>query len=189
MPQSTASSSFLHRDISEIPAYSCKWQNIMLLLHTLTELRSVQWKYDVTNHIVEKGKYEFLEKDFRPGKWCNVLNEFEPSWVADIDRASKICTHMGLMFQLQSEDSWQITSKGKVMITKLENLSRVGEFEVSKCYLWSHKFKEVVDPRFVPSERDAKRPKSFYDLIVDLVKDGEQPPVEAEPRTLQPLVA
>jgi hypothetical protein len=173
MPRPSSDSTFLHQDISEIPAYCCKWQNIMLLLHTLNELRSVQWKYDVTNHIAEKGKYDFMEKDFRPGRWSNVLNEFEPMWVGDIDRASKVCTHMGLMFRLQSEDSWQITSKGKNLINRLETLSRTGEFRVGKCYLWSHNFKEVVDPKFIPSPTDAKRPRSFYDLIASVVKqDG-----------------
>lgn len=163
-----------YRQFSEVPAYSCRWQTIMLLLHSLHELDSVQWKYDVADHIKEENKYEFDTKDFRPGTWCNTLNDFQPKWVSDLDCASRICMGLGFLHTHQSEDSWQITRKGKKTVHKLEHFAKSGVFKVNQCYLWSRDFKGSLDPTFVPSKGDPRRPKEFYDLIQDLIQKCDQ---------------
>jgi hypothetical protein len=152
-------------DISRTPPYSTPWQNIMLLLHALSELDSVQWKYDVTQHIEANGTYSFAEGDFRNGAWSHTLDAWEPLWVTEMDRASRRCIELGMMHGTLNGETWQITNHGKTVVTKLDRMTKLGMVEVRRCYLWSIDFKTTLNPTYIPSPTDARRPRSFQDLI------------------------
>jgi hypothetical protein len=56
----------------------------------------------------------------------------------------------------------KITDSGKVRVERLISKSAARKIEVGKCFLWSSKFKTLLDPTYQPSERDIKRPLRIY---------------------------
>lgn len=70
-------------------------------------------------------------------------------------------------FVLNNErDAWALRLKGRALIEWIHQLCVAQNFDVRKCYLWTEKFKKKMDPKYQPSDTDAKRPEIVFEEML-----------------------
>jgi len=81
------------------------------------------------------------------------------------------------LFDHDERDSWELTREGhralEEIIARFRSRGR-NRWEIHKCFLWRTEFKKIIDPSYLPSSRDHKRPprqrRRPYDATEQTIK-------------------
>ena len=133
--------------------YSENRQRLVCLLFVLYEFGGGHRKREVIEYIQREYYLRIAPHDVEP-----YLAQIEPRWHADIAFRRKDGVEKELLFN-QTHDSWELTRHGREVIEKVMWLFRDKHLDVRQCCLWMKGLKKRIDPDYVPSEQDVKRPK------------------------------
>ena len=139
--------------------YSTRSQMIILLLGALFERKGAYTKQDVLS-IIERLKWFDLRQDDKIP--YQTVQSKEPRWKTLIAYTRKDCVEDKLFMDDGCHDSWQISKRGRNVFAMLKGDFSAGNFDCSKCYMWSQAFKKHMCPDYVPTERDLDRPGDVY---------------------------
>lgn len=134
--------------------YSQQLQRLICLLYALNELRGAPTKQEVLRFIRDERLLDLSEEDRIP-----YLTQTEERWKTDIAYRRKDGVEWDLLFRSE-RNSWELTRDGRHFLERACELIRDRQFRVTECYLWSQRFKSILDPSYVPGSREAKRPLS-----------------------------
>lgn len=134
-------------------------QIAVMLLAVLHDLKGARTKSQTIALIKDNGWFNFKPEDHKPFQWANAS---EPRWEALIGIARRICVDDGLISHDQVHDSWQITNKGVKWFSMLQRDYSSGDFDCTKCFMWSPVFKARMCPSYAPSDADVQRTGSVY---------------------------
>ena len=62
----------------------------------------------------------------------------------------------------EQRNNWKITNKGIEQVEALCRKAPTHDVDVTKCFLWSPRFKALLDPSFREELPQARRPASIY---------------------------
>jgi hypothetical protein len=134
--------------------YSNRGQGVMLVLYSLRELGGVCSKQEVLSFIQNADLYEIDRHDFPPYPGQN-----EPRYHTLLAWARKDALIEKWLVDTTERDAWQLSRPGREVLDRTFTRYQNGSLTVRKCYLWTRKFKKLVDPNYEPSDEDAIRPE------------------------------
>jgi len=149
-----------------IDAYKNRGQGVFLVLYALNDLGGSNSKREVLDHIRKNHWYEITRHDLP-----RYAGQNEPKYETLLARARKDCYQRGWLIETDLKDNWYISRDGRDILERAIKRYRERKWDVRKCYLWTKRFKELIDPEYTPSDKDAQRPeeRSLLDeYIVDL---------------------
>lgn len=134
------------------------------MLYALQELGGSNAKADVIGCITRGGWYDVTRHDLPryPGN-------MEPKYHTLLAWARKDCYERDWMLRTDNRDDWSISRVGRAVLENALRKYRNGEWDVRSCYLWKPNFKKIVDPRYVPSDKDAVRPEEIWEKYLELI--------------------
>jgi hypothetical protein len=135
--------------------YSLNRQRLICLLFVLRELGGGPRKREVVEHIQRRGYLDIQPEDVDP-----YITQTEPRWCTDVAFRRKDGVQRDLLFN-QTRDCWELTRAGRDLIDRIVKLFREKTILVGECFLWTKVLKKLIDPEYVPSELDAKRPRAM----------------------------
>lgn len=139
---------------------SRRGQEICILLSALDELRGVSRKSEVINHIIAKGWIVTSSEDMKP-----YAGEADPRFYTLLAWAKKDALERDYVFD-SGRDCWEITRGGVEAIKRARRLFAEGEWSVRRCYMFSTKFKLLMDPSYVPGDQDLKHPDLIFEELI-----------------------
>jgi hypothetical protein len=151
------------KEVTKKITYSSRrGQELILVLAALWELGARNSKRETIFFINSSGWFDVSRHDLPAYVGCN-----EPKYHTLLAWARKDGTIKEWIFD-EERDSWGITRDGRRILEKSkENFQK--EWKVSECYLWTPKFKKIMDASYVPSDADRKHPEDeLEDLINSL---------------------
>jgi hypothetical protein len=138
---------------------SRRGQELILVLAALWELGSRNSKRETISFINQSGWFDLSRHDLPAYVGSN-----EPKYHTLLAWARKDGTIKEWIFD-DERDSWGITRDGRRVLDKAkENFAQ--EWEVSECYLWTPKFKKMMDPSYTPSDADRKNPEDEWEDLI-----------------------
>lgn len=81
--------------------------------------------------------------------------------------ARKDCVDRGLIRE-RGEDAWELSLSGRWKLRKIQRWCESGRFDLRQCYLWTPKFKALMDPEYKYSSKDARGPEDVIDQVTEL---------------------
>ncbi len=81
--------------------------------------------------------------------------------------ARKDCVDRGLVRE-RGEDAWELSLSGRWRMRKIRRWCESGRLDPRQCYLWTPKFKGLMDPEYKYSSKDARGPEDVIDQVTDL---------------------
>lgn len=145
-------------NMKKVDPYSPRGQTILLLLAALHVLKKSRTKKEVIDFIEDKKWFNLEDEDKIPYKSQQGV---EPRWKTLIAWSRKDCVDLGFM-ESDVTDSWLAKKEGLNLVVRLKSRCESGEFEVGRCFLWTHSLKEFYDPKFQSSGQDVPRPRYMY---------------------------
>ena len=136
-----------------INIYSNRGQGVLLVLYSLHALEGACTKQEVLTFIQNADFYEITRYDLAP-----YPGHDEPQYHTLLAWARKDALIAGWLVDRNERDAWQLSRGGREIFERTMARFRKGELRVSECYLWTPKFKSVVDPAYKPSPNDRIRP-------------------------------
>jgi len=150
-------------DISpRITYHKDRGQELMLVMHALADLSGENPKDAVILHIRNMGWFDWRKEDLKPYK-----NQSEPRFHTLLAWARKDGVVRDWILHNQ-RDAWALSRDGRTVFEKALKRFSEQSWDVRKCYLFTQKFKRLLDPQYKPSEQDATRPLSLGDEIAKL---------------------
>jgi hypothetical protein len=142
--------------VPELDIYSRRGQEIVVVLYALRELGAIHTKQEVIRFIREHRFY-----DLQPGDKCSYDGKHE--WKADtlLCWGRKDAVMGEWMFDHDEKDSWELAREGRRALQEIISRFRSDRWDVRECFLWRPELKRLIDPRYVPSIRDAARPRGY----------------------------
>ena len=137
-----------------INPYSNRGQGVFLVLYALRELCGACTKREVLRFIQDADFYEITRHDLPPYPGQN-----EPQYHTLLAWARKDALIKCWIVDTSERDAWQLSAMGRTLLDKTISRYRKEELLVKECYLWTPKFKKLIDPVYVPSSDDARRPE------------------------------
>jgi hypothetical protein len=137
-------------------------QLIIMLLAALRELKVARPKKEVLRLIIERKWYATCPEDSRPYP-SQRSSTSEPRSHTLIAWARKECVESKLMVKDGIRDSWEATTEGINLIARVKQAIQQGTSSVRPCFFWTLDFKRFIDPNYVASPDDAKRPPYLYE--------------------------
>jgi len=110
-------------------------------------------KREVIEYIQREGYLNISPEDVTP-----YMSQVEPRWNTDIAYRRKDAVERELLFNA-AHDCWELTRAGGERIEIIMNACTAKRFDVRECYLWTKHLKKGLDPDYVPSDKDAVRPR------------------------------
>ena len=141
----------------KIRFHSNRGQGVFLVLYALRALAGGCAKREVIDFIQRADYYEITRHDLPPYEDQN-----EPRYHMLLAWARKDASINEWLADNGERDAWQLSRKGGSTLEKTEAKYGCGELKVRENYLWTAKFKKVVDPLYTPSELDRVRPVEGY---------------------------
>jgi len=138
--------------------YSKEGQAVFLVLYALLELGGVCSKQEVLDFIERAEYYDLKAHDLPPYK-----NQTEPRYHTLVGWARFHAVQLGWMVDVDEKDNWQLSRDGRGILDRTIQRYRSGELSVRECYLWTPKFKKLVDPTYEPSPKDRQRFERVYE--------------------------
>jgi len=138
---------------------------MVLVLQSLSELTGSNTKQEVIAHIRDLGYYHVTRHDLPPYPGQN-----ESKYHTLLAWARKDCVERDFILN-NERDAWALSLNGRALIEKIRRLCEDQEFDVRKCYLWTSKFKKKMDPKYEPSQADAKRPEDVFEEMLKMLED------------------
>ena len=133
---------------------------MIMLLASLFDLKGGRRRQEVLSVIEQKQWYDLEPEDRKP-----YPTTTEPRWKNLISWARLSCADEGLM-ERGVPDDWAITKDGHNAYVTLRNAFRNEELDVTRCFLWTGRFKNHIVPDWAPNGSEAQRPKYMYmDLL------------------------
>jgi hypothetical protein len=133
--------------------------------------------------------HEHRFSDLRPENKCSYEGKHE--WKAENHPllVPEGCGDRRLIVDHDERDSWELTREGhralEEIIARFRSRGR-NRWEIHKCFLWRTEFKKIIDPSYLPSSRDHKRPprqrRRPYDATEQAIKLLEKIRMEYLPR-------
>jgi hypothetical protein len=136
-----------------LDVYSNRGQGVVLVLYSLRELCGACEKQEVLKFIQNADLYDISRYDLPPYPGQN-----EPKYHTLLAWARKDALIEGWLVDTRERDAWQLSRTGGQVLDKAIQKFRSSEWTVRKCYLWTPKFKKLVDPSYETSPEDASRP-------------------------------
>ena len=136
-------------------------QFITLLLYVLRDLDEAVTRQNTLVAIENARFFDAVADDLN----CYRGNDerlAEPRWYVFITSAYHDAVARGYLVKHTVPDCWHISEDGRRELNQRFAALQKGGADVRSCYLWTQKFKRVIDPTYCPSDRDAQRPASFY---------------------------
>ena len=137
--------------------YGSRGQGIVLVLHSLRELGGVRSKQDVLSFIQDADLYEITRHDLPPYPGQN-----EARYHTLLAWARKDALIAEWLIDTSERDEWQLSRAGRDFLERTVGRYRGGDLKVYMCYLWTHKFKKLIDPSYQPSADDRVRPEEIF---------------------------
>ena len=147
--------------IRDLDDYAPRWQGMVMLFAALAAHRGGVPKADAIAHIRENLWFDVQTEDRIPYP-SNRYTSKEPRWITSIAWARKDAVERELMHKGGFND-WDLTTTGLTTFAAVRRACSEERLAVSRCYLWSHRFKSFMDPKYGPSPADAKRPATLYE--------------------------
>ena len=141
--------------------YSVDWQCTCLLLYALRPLSSGATKEIVLSKIEDEKWLSLQQEDYDPYPSAWYHNLPEPRWMTLIAYARDHGKGFGFIAN-DERNCWKITDSGIEQVERLCRKASEHELDVTRCFLWSPKFKLLLDPTFSEDQKQAKRPTYIY---------------------------
>ena len=141
-----------------ISYYSRRGQELILVLHALWELRGGNRKSETITYINQSHYFALHRSDIPSYDGTN-----EPRWNTLLAWARKDGVLKGGIAN-DERDYWEITRKGREILDKAKERFSSKVRDVRLCYLWTPTFKKLMDPDYIPSDKDKKRPDDGLEL-------------------------
>lgn len=151
------------KTMKRIHAYSSRGQGVLLVLYALRDLAGACSKREVLRFIQNADFYEITRHDLPPYE-----NQHEPRYHTLLAWARKDALIANWLIETTERDSWQLSRDGHALLEKVIERFRSGQLSVCKCYLWTPRFKKVVDPKYEPSRCDSIRPEDAMLKLLNL---------------------
>jgi hypothetical protein len=140
-------------------AYSTiQGQCMIMLVVALSEIRVTVTKQEAIAHIAANRWFDVrLPEDMLP-----YPTNLEPRWHTLIAWSRKHAVIRELMFDSQERNAWCITRDGIHIVSDWLIKFRDSTWNASRCYLWTDEFKKRMFPQWVPTHKEATRPRFIY---------------------------
>jgi hypothetical protein len=149
---------------TSISPYSNRGQGMILVLLALKELTGSNSKQAVIDHITRLSYYEVTRHDLPP-----YLGQSEPKYHTLLAWARKDCVDRNLILN-DEVNAWALTPReGHETTARISKRFASGELDVRKCYLWTPKFKMLMNPSYTPSDADAERPEDIQEALIKFI--------------------
>jgi len=148
-------------DIGDILTYYPRWQCIVLLLATLTEVRGGLTKAEAIGRIRDRHWFDFKPEDSLPYP-ANVLLSREPRWITVMAWARQDCVDHKLINN-DGHNNWDISGNGQSKFAVIAKSAGEDLIEVRECFLWSPAFKRRMNPSYTTGHPERKRPYNLYE--------------------------
>lgn len=139
--------------VRTIPYYSRRGQELILVLEALWNLGGRVRKRETISFINSSGWFDLSRSDLPP-----YAGHSEPRYHTLLAWARKDGTLREWVFN-DERDSWGITREGRDVLDRSKAHFRAQTWAVSMCFLWTPKFKRIIDPLYSPSDADLRNPK------------------------------
>ena len=115
--------------------------------------------------MIQNGElYEITRHDLPPYE-----HQSEPRYHTLLAWARKDAMIMDWLIQTKERDAWQLSRAGRDVLHRAFSRFRSGELIVRRCYLWTPRFKKLVDPAHEPSPDDAIRPEDRWLKLLEII--------------------
>jgi hypothetical protein len=142
--------------------YSTRRQINIMLLTTLADLRCAR-KQEAIGYITSHRYFDVQQEDLEPYPKAATR---EPRWHTLIAWARKDCLVAGYLMEGE-RDAWAITRDGVKEFADSQEKFRSGILDARRCYMWTPRFKQYMQPGYVLSTEDRKRPMDVYRDLQD----------------------
>jgi hypothetical protein len=136
--------------------FSRRGQEIVMVLYALDQLGGNKTKAEVLGFIREHRLYDLKPED-------RLSYEGKREWRAEtllcFGRHDAVIGEW--LFEHDERDAWELTREGRTILSEIIRRFRSGQWNLSKCFLWTPEFKQLIDASFVPSPTDAQRPTAL----------------------------
>ncbi|MFC4994238.1 hypothetical protein [Rubritalea tangerina] len=127
-------------------------------MFSLRELQHGPTKSECIQFINSRKWFDIQLEDKKPYASGNT----EPRWQTLIAWGRKNCVDSGYI-ENEVRDSWQPTKNGLNAVVMMCKAFEEKRADVRRCYLFTTKFKQLIDPAYSPSDNDKKRPEYLYE--------------------------
>lgn len=141
--------------------YSNRGQGVLLVLYSLNELWGSCTKQEVLRFIQRAGLYEVTRHDLPPYDGQN-----EPKYHTLLCWARKDAIEREWMLDTGERDAWQLARPGREILDRSVARFRSGQLRVRECYLWTPKFKKLIDPAYALGPEDSVRPEEQWQALI-----------------------
>jgi hypothetical protein len=137
--------------------YSTRRQVVLMLLTVLADLRCAS-KQETIGYIKNRHFFDVQAEDWPPYPKAQT---HEPRWHTLIAWARKTGVESGLLMDGE-RDAWAISRDGVHELARAQGQYRSAHLAAGNCYMWTPTFKKLMQPAYLPSATDAKRPVNVY---------------------------
>lgn len=135
--------------MSFLPPYTVDWQHLVVLLTALDKMTGdIPTRGETVEFIQREGYLELRPEDQNP-----YPSQSEPSWQTDIAFARKYAVIFGMVNNTEW-NSWELFRAGREFLQDAQAKCEDGRLSVSRCPLWSERFKRLMSSSYEPSEMD-----------------------------------
>lgn len=119
-------------------------------------------RQDTVDYIAQEGWFVHADEDNKPYPFAG---HNEPRWRVLIAFGRKDAYDRDRLFRNQ-RDHWELNRQGADEFRAVLSHFKSGKGDVAKGYLWTPRFKKLLDPSYAPTSADAPRPKTIYNRIL-----------------------
>lgn len=141
---------------------TARGQQVILLLYVLAKLEGLRPKEVVYAYIKTQSFYDLTEDDLEA---CRSTGQAR--WKVQLAYARKDAHQRRWLQDCRHE--WGLSAEGEQQLCKCIEKFRRKEWDVARCYLWTPKFKGIIDPDYTPSEKDSRRPDQATEDLLNLL--------------------
>ena len=142
-----------------IPVFQPYGQRIILLLAALNDAGVSLSRREAVQSISEQGWFALDREDWAP--YPSQQSSREPRWKTWIAWGRKDSVLRGLVTDFE-RDSWSLSRIGHERWDFWRSKFASGEWDVTRGFLWTAKFKRMLCPPYQPGPQDAVRPTNLY---------------------------
>jgi len=138
--------------------YSARWQQTILVLFVIHKLARPCTRAEVLELVDLKRYYDIQLEDLE-------TVGSEPRFRNQLAWARKDALECGWLDGNGIKNWWALSKRGKEYLESVLRAFLSRQLDISRCYLWTPKFKKLLDPSYEPSPRDAKRPRQIAQSV------------------------
>ena len=134
---------------------SRRYQEMVLVLFALNTMGAIRSKQEVLRFIRSQGWLAATPEDRGNYDGCR-----EPKSSTLLCYARKDAVETELMFDHDENDHWEITREGQRFLENEAHRFRSKAQRVYCCFMWTPRFKAIIDPGYMPLGKDWAVPPS-----------------------------